>query len=284
MPARAMTVLLPALALAAGLLGALDVAAEPEPVAAPAEGEAPEAVAAPAPPASPLSLLPLAPPAPGSPLPAPLAPAVEPAPSWDRTPATEAAGRLASRLRAVLLAQRESRYVHFTQVDEARGSYLWDCSGMVGWALRREARRAYDALEDPRPVARDFARLFSRSSTRYARRGWRRVLRVADARAGDVFAWQREEGFLVTGHVGVVAAAPVPAPGEPGTLLVRVLDATTTPHDDDTRARAGDADGGLGEGTLALRTDDLGRGVAYGWEGARSTAFVPVRAFVGRLE
>lgn len=205
-------------------------------------------------------------------------------PSLDRAPATGAAGRIVARLAAIQASARVTRYVHFAQVDEAAGSYLWDCSGMVGWVLRHESPRHFAALGSRRPFARDFARLVRRSSTLYPRHGWRRVLHVRDARAGDVFAWEHAQGDLVTGHVGFVLAAPTPVAERASAFAVRVADSTKQPHDDDTRAAAGDTDGGLGEGTMYFTVDDTGRGVAYAWDAAHLEAPVRTRIWIGRLE
>ena len=43
-------------------------------------------------------------------------------------------------LRGIETNLTHSSYSHSTAVDEARGSYVFDCSGMASWVLRRGAR------------------------------------------------------------------------------------------------------------------------------------------------
>ena len=60
--------------------------------------------------------------------------------------------------------------------------------------------------------------------------------------------------------VGVVRSAPVPVPTLPRAYLVRIVDSTSEPHQDDTRR---DGRTGLGEGTMLFLTDDEGVVTAY---------------------
>lgn len=198
-------------------------------------------------------------------------------------PATPAAARVMQVLEQVRANLRRTRYQHATVVREREGVFLWDCSGMAAWVLRRAAPRAMGAISRARPVARDFASVIERAPTTRARAGWQRVERIEDARPGDVFAWRRPRGFPSrnTGHVGFVVDAPVPVPAIPGAYAVRIADSTSWGHQDDTRVD--DGVGGFGMGTLVFLTDGQGRGTHYGWAGTRSEGYVVTPIVFGRV-
>lgn len=209
-----------------------------------------------------------------------------PAPPWRMEPASEAGARVLQRLAEITRATRVGRYEHHTHVDEARGEYLWDCSGMTGWILEREAPAVMRGILASRPRARDFARAITHAPTDHARHGLRRIESAFDVRAGDVFAWERPPGMpsTSTGHVGFVLSSPVPALGVERAVSMRVADSTTLPHDADSRLVALDHDGGLGEGTMTFLLDEAGRATAYGWHGTLSPIYVVTPVVFGRLE
>jgi len=185
-------------------------------------------------------------------------------------------GRIESRL-------TRTRYQHRTVVRPWAGVFLWDCSGMADWIIRRVAPRARRAIHRKRPVARDFHRLIARSPTDRARRGWRRVARVTDARPGDVFTWLRPSHWPkgISGHVGFVMSSPKALPGRPGAYAVRIADATSIPHENDSRNY--DEGGGFGTGTILFKVDDDGRGTHYGWHGSRGDWTAETEILIGRL-
>lgn len=169
----------------------------------------------------------------------------------------------------------ESEYSHATVVNERRGSYRFDCSGMVQWVLRRAAPQAARSTyvgPAARPLARDFQRRIARAPTERVRAGWRRVARVRDLAPGDVVAWikPQEIDSPNTGHVAIVVLPPVPVPGYGDAYLVRIADSTRLMHDDDTRVGRT----GFGFGTILLVADpESGAPVAYGWAALRWRAF-----------
>lgn len=176
-----------------------------------------------------------------------------------------------------------TRYQHRTVVRERRGLYAWDCSGMAAWILERAAPRALSAIHRERPVARSFHDVIARSPTDQARRGWRRLAHVEEARPGDVFAWRRppEWGNRITGHVGFVLERARPVPQWEGAYTMRIVDATSLPHQDDTRTRGGP--GGYGHGTLLFMTDGDGQVHSYGWFGMNSRGVVVTPVVFGRV-
>jgi len=217
-----------------------------------------------------------------------------PSPVWPLPPApraseppppapTTAGARILEVLEQVRGNIRDTRYQHQSVIRERDGVYLWDCSGMAAWVLRRAAPRAMQRITRERPVARDFASAIETAPTGRAARGWQRIDALADTRPGDVFAWRRPRGFPSrnTGHVGFVMDRPLPVQGMPGAFAVRVADATSLAHQDDTRAN--DEDGGFGIGTLVFLTDEAGRGSSYGWFGTMSEGYVVTPIVIGRV-
>lgn len=211
-----------------------------------------------------------------------------PASTTAPAPATEAGGRVLATLASVARSLRTTRYQHTTRVRESEGLYAWDCSGMAAWVLRRAAPAALRQITRPRPVARDFVSAIEHAPTGTPRGGWQRVERLEDALPGDVFAWRRPRGFPSrnTGHVGFVLQRPTRVPGLVGdgftsAWAVLVADATSLPHQDDSRPEG--SEGGYGTGTLVFFTDAEGRGSHYGWHGTASQGYVVTPIVVGRV-
>jgi len=201
----------------------------------------------------------------------------------EATPANRRAARVVELLERIEGRITDTRYEHRTTIRSRDGVYYWDCSAMAAYVLRKVAPEARSALTRERPVARDFYQVIRKAPTRGDSSGWRRLRRITDVRPGDVFAWKRPKDFpsKSTGHVGFVLEAPTPAPDREGAYLVRIADATSLPHQDDTRDPAGA--GGFGRGTILFTTDGDGHGVAYGWFGEHSRRVIETPIAFGRL-
>ncbi|HMJ16343.1 MAG TPA: hypothetical protein VK524_33245 [Polyangiaceae bacterium] len=180
-----------------------------------------------------------------------------------------------------------SSYSHVTRVNERTGSYEFDCSGMAAWVLRRSAPQAHSAvlhgLRNSRPLARNYYFRIAATRPGKARWGWQRVSRVEDTRPGDVIAWLKPEILRspYTGHVAFVTAPPDPLPGTSGAFLVRIADASSYQHQDDSRVATGNT--GFGFGTILVQADpETGAPVAYGWFGQWSRWVLPAKMAIGR--
>jgi cell wall-associated NlpC family hydrolase len=215
-------------------------------------------------------------------------PAVVTPPTAD-SPANALAAQVLAETQRILANLKSTTYQRRTEIDEAAGSYKCDCSGLVGYVLKRVARRQWAAVPVspgfPRSSAMDCYEWFRGCpATLPGRSGWVRVPRLLDARPGDLIAWrvQDRQPGQSTGHVMFIAATP--RAEADGSVRVVVIDSTTSPHDDDTRAAgaagAVDAGGesgaasaaavpggagtaGVGRGTMWFRVDDQGAPVAY---------------------
>ena len=198
-------------------------------------------------------------------------------------PGSKAARKIMALRDEITESLTETKYQHRTVVRRKDGVYLWDCSGMVAWMLRKAAPKARKALDKGRPVARDFYRHIKKAPRGRAKQGWRRLDHIEDVRPGDVFAWKRPPDFpsKSTGHVGFAVAPAKELADMPGVYTLRILDATSLRHDKDTRPPGGD--GGWGEGTILFVTDGDGRGTAYGWFGARSRGVIETEIVFGRV-
>ncbi len=190
-----------------------------------------------------------------------------------------------AQLGAIDSSLRSSRYAHATRVDVARGRYDFDCSGMAAWVLARAAPRAHRAVVaragGERPLARDYYHAIA--AKRAAPGAWAPVARVADARPGDVLAWLKpaEVRSANTGHVGFVVAAPEPLAGVPNGFLIRIADASSYQHENDSRAGTGRD--GFGFGTILVVADGLtGAPRAYGWFGRDSARVLETAIAIGR--
>ncbi len=201
--------------------------------------------------------------------------------SIERSPvaaSSEAAPRLllAEALRQ-LRAMKTTKYRHKSKVDEAEGRFEYDCSGFVAYALARVLPGALAPVPigiKGRPRAEDFTSYFVALAEGDP---WQRVPSGGIA-PGDVIAWLRpaEITNTNTGHMAIVldvkgtlpAGPAVTAIGGARELLLRVVDATESPHGDDVRGP--DTTTGLGTGTIGLVVDASGAPLGYRWRGGES--------------
>ena len=187
---------------------------------------------------------------------------------WTLNPVMRRLGSVASSL-------EESEYTYGFSVNEKKGVYRFDCSGMAQWVLRKATPVAAITIGHgltPRPLARDFQRRIARVPADRERGGWQRITKIRDLLPGDVVAWIKpaEIDSPNTGHVAFIVLPPVLAPGYDNAYLVRIADSTRLLHDEDTRAGRT----GFGFGTILLVADpETDAPVAYGWAGLRWRAF-----------
>lgn len=172
---------------------------------------------------------------------------------------------------------KETVYQHKTEIDAGKGIYKADCSGFVGWLMKRAAPEHFKVVPKQegksRPLAEDFVAAITGPA-----KGFRQIEKLAYARPGDLLAWQvpHEEGE-VTGHVAIIVSLDK---RENGQIAVKIIDATAFPHIGDTRK---EGTTGVGMGTIVVEVDVAGRGVGYlNREG--QSRLKRVAMVVGRLE
>lgn len=187
--------------------------------------------------------------------------------AFAETPAlarSEARSPVTARAYRILEGQKETLYQHTTEIDEAAGKYYCDCSGLIGWILRKELPEHYKAVPHPakvkRPRAAEFHDAFA-AAPAAAEPGklWRRIGALADARPGDLIAWRKDPlpATGSTGHIVLLDSVPRQVRGD--VWEATVIDSTTLPHKDDTRAKG---QTGVGRGTMYFKVDEKGHPVA----------------------
>ncbi|HEY7374335.1 MAG TPA: hypothetical protein VIF57_19385 [Polyangia bacterium] len=201
-------------------------------------------------------------------------------------PPASKGGAVATALGTIEHGLTSTAYQHRADIDTRRGIYRWDCSIMAAWILARTAPAARRAIGADKPLARDFYRVIERAPTDRPGRGWRRLTDVAALEPGDLFAWLKPEMFKQrpnTGHVGFAVSKPWRHPRFAGVWLLRIADATTELHGDDSRPPGGE--GGFGIATIAFLVDAAGAPRAYGWYGEAQdpATFVPTEIAFGRV-
>jgi hypothetical protein len=207
--------------------------------------------------------------------------ATSPPPNASTEVGTGAAALVAEVEREVN-AMRSTRYQHTTAVDEATGSYFYDCSGLLDYAL--EHVRSADLKAIPhtkaRPLAGDIERFLNQGLAGPIE-GWQAVARVDMLGPGDVVAWQATEDSTTgdTGHVMVALEAPTQNAARAGEWLLRVADSTMSPHALDSRHPGST---GLGTGTIGLLVDERLAPTAFYWRGGISQQAKPTQIAFGR--
>ncbi len=156
-----------------------------------------------------------------------------------------------------------TKYEHRTDIDEKKGVYKCDCSGLVGYVLNRSVGKdGSGALGDgrDRPLAMHYEKFFAAAPTKPdGKSRWQRIERLADARPGDVIAWRHEVPKPGnTGHVIIVDQRPTLE--KDGLVRLVYIDSTTLQQEDDSRP---DGVTGVGRGTMWFEVDDEGRAVAH---------------------
>jgi hypothetical protein len=197
----------------------------------------------------------------------------ETSPRGDR-PANAAARSVHEEAVRILQSIRTTKYQHRTEIDEKKGVYLCDCSGLVGYVLNNSVGKdGSGALGDgrKRPLAMDYERFFAAAPAKRAKtERWQRIEKLADARPGDIIAWRHEVPKPGnTGHVVIVHERPVME--DDGLIRVVHIDSTTRQQVDDSRP---DGTNGVGRATMWFKVDKKGRAVAHirGSRDAKPTA------------
>lgn len=196
--------------------------------------------------------------------------------------ASDAGARVIALVNKLRNTVKITRYQSATRIKERRGLYAFDCSGMAAWFLKKTAPDARRAMRSRRPRAIDFYLAIARAPMAKPSHGWLQLKHVSDARPGDLFAFPKSpiSKSNITGHVGFFVERPWPVEGIEGGWAARIVDATKTPHQYDTRKR--DGDGGFGFGTMMFFTNGAGKTFAYGWQGTNNR-FMPTHVVYGRV-
>jgi hypothetical protein len=184
-------------------------------------------------------------------------------PSCD-APANSATKGVHDEAMRVLNSVKLTEYRHKTDIDEKKGAYYCDCSGFVGYVLNRTV--AKDDGKGPfhdgrkRPLAMDYEKGFTKApETAGGKGGWQQIVRMSDARPGDVIAWRHERPKPGnTGHVVIVDQTPVIE--KDGLLRVVVIDSTTLPSSD---LAGGKGKSGIGRRTMWFTVDKDGEPKGY---------------------
>lgn len=164
----------------------------------------------------------------------------------------------------ILNSIQSTVYQHNTEIDEKAGAYRCDCSGFVGYVLNCTTAKGDPTgpLGDKkkRPLAMDYEKFFEKAPVKNGGDGrWQQVAKLADARPGDVIAWRHEKPMPGnTGHVVIVDQWPIVE--EDGLVRVVVIDSTTKPQVDDTRAKG---TSGVGRGSMWFIVDADGHATGY---------------------
>jgi hypothetical protein len=179
-------------------------------------------------------------------------------------PANAASKSVYDEAMRILISIQSTKYEHKTNIDESKGQYYCDCSGFVGYVLNRtvskDDRSGPLHNGDRRPVAAEFERHFENAPSKSGRSVlWQQVVRLEDARPGDVIAWRLAVPKPNdTGHVVIVAERPVVE--SDGIVKVLVIDSTVLPSTDITTDKGRT---GIGRRTMWFTVDNDGRPNAY---------------------
>ena len=194
-------------------------------------------------------------------------------------PSASASEKILEIVRLIEKKLKTTVYNHQTKVDLAKGRFEFDCSGMVNWILEQAAPTAYSELKSDRPRVAEYVQALKKIPFDKPSPGWRRVQKIADAEPGDVIAWPTPSWYPsdATGHMGVLVAKPEKVSGG---YLLRLADATSYPHGEDTR----EGGTGFGYGTVLISVDpDSGEGTGQGWTGRYSgNTILKTPIYVGR--
>lgn len=158
-------------------------------------------------------------------------------------------------------------YQHPTEVDEDKGIYKVDCSGLVDYVLKRVAEENYQKISysnDFRPYAEDFYHYFTTLPVgESASPGdWCQIETLVKAQAGDIIVYEYDQATKdrkgTTGHVMIITSTPVKEKN--GEYMVWVIDSANSGHGSDTRTSSG-----VGKGKMWFGVDHIGHPIYYRW-------------------
>ncbi len=202
-------------------------------------------------------------------------------------PAGSAGAALLAEIDRELSRMTASTYSHHTHVDEATGTFEYDCSGLLRYALSRAAPDALAAVQTAagrRPRSSEIVAFLQAIPPGGQNGRWQRVARAQDLAPGDVIAWLKtaDSRSTNTGHTMIVHGAPSADPNRPDAFVVPVVDATGLPHGrGDARADAHRT--GLGRGEIVLLVDGAGAPVGYRWSRGKRSREKATTVALGRL-
>lgn len=206
----------------------------------------------------------------------------------DPAPEKLATELLADEAARQLAAMKTTAYEHTTLVDESTGSFRYDCSGFLGYALSRVLPAQFSAVKTfasvSRPLAKHYQTFFASIDPSAKKSGWSRVARAIDLRPGDVVAWLKPADLVSTntGHVMIVRGAPTLNPKRADEVIVPITDSSASFHGStDSRYPSGE---GLGAGPIGIIVDSKGAPIRYRWTGGVSTKEYSTAITFGRPE
>ncbi len=174
------------------------------------------------------------------------------------------------------LKKSTSYYSHTTYMNESTGTRRTDCSGLVGYVLKRTISAALDKVPHPgrsKALADDYYRYFktrpTSASTQSATR-WRRITSVKNLKPGDMVVWTYPSWNENTGHIMIVKDYPRRGRTTRGEWIVPIIDSTATPHAYNAYDSRGTRYTGVGYGQIGLKVDSSGAPKAYYWTGGSS--------------
>jgi hypothetical protein len=196
--------------------------------------------------------------------------------------------QVADKAECVIKDAKHTIYQHKSYIDVATGTYDVDCNGFVGYVLEHVAPKHFHEIpkeaDQVRPRAFKYYDYFAALPDGGAG-GWLQILRLADARRGDIIAWrlfEQPELDQNTGHVMIVAGDPADI-GD-GVLSVRIYDSSDVLHFDDSRGKGGNSPAtGVGTGTVRFRVNANGKPTEFQF-GPPPDQFLSHPIAIGRLE
>jgi len=177
-----------------------------------------------------------------------------------------ASSRILTQAKKILTNLKETEYSHKTVVDEKRGFYGFDCSGLVVFVLKEAAPYALSQVDvdsgHHRARAVNFFDVIRNAPEDRSRNGWLFIRRLIDAEPGDFIVWRypviSEKG--TTGHMVIVLEKPVQEDSD--SVNVTVMDAARSGHADDSRPEGSK---GVGVGRIRFKVNENGAPVSFYW-------------------
>ena len=194
-------------------------------------------------------------------------------------------GLLAAEAARELSDMRSTDYTHEVAVDESSGTFDYDCSGFLDYALIRvlpEHFRELEAATETRPRAQDYVTYFTGDQFSLPA-DWSQVAHVADLQPGDIVSWLAvPDDYGDTGHVMIVRSPPRVDAVNPTAFDVDIWDATLDVHGtDDSRIGSSAGSTGLGTATIVLYADVSGAPTNHSWS-EKSTTVDTTKVGLGR--
>ena len=171
-------------------------------------------------------------------------------------------------------------YAHKSSINETKGHYVTDCSGLLTYVIMMTVPQALKQVEISAGHKTRRAVNFYDTVVRAGKEkvpNWQKISGFKNARPGDIIVWVNPPESDDSGHVMIIMESPVPEGKD--LFRVKICDSSKTSHGSDSRTFGSN---GVGTGLIWFETDENTLPLAFRWSSPSSKS-VSRSIVIGRI-